>query len=148
MATQSGVRRPKLDDSSSDKVIGELLGHGTSNPRAKKLASDWRGFIREEFDLTDAQRRDLDAVGAKEREGVQEALRSAVEQGGRFRFHPANGGEGDLEVSVRTREHEVGVGTIFHCHFGGGKGWHCFRGPHQDPPPDPQPPASGPFDPT
>jgi hypothetical protein len=150
MATQSGVRKPKLDDSSSDKVIGELLGHGSKSPRGQRLTSDWRGFLREEFELTDAERRDLDAIGSHEREMVQEALSQALEHGGRFRFHPANGGEGGLEVRTK-KEHTVGVGGVFHCHFGGGKGWHCLWGDHDDDVENPQPqppPATNPFDPT
>jgi hypothetical protein len=132
MATRSGVRKPKLDDSSSDKVVGEVIAHGSKDPRAQKLGSDWRAFIREEFDLSDAQRRDLDAIESAEREMVQEALRRAIDERGSFRFHPADGGEGELEVMGPKEDPQQEIHfVIFHCHFGGGKGWHCFWGPHR-----------------
>jgi hypothetical protein len=133
MATRSEVRKPKLDDASSGKVVGEVIGRGSKDPRAQKLASDWRGFMREEFDLSDAQRRDLDAIGSAELDMVQEALRRAIDERGGFRFHPANGGQGELEVtgSKEDEEQEIHV-VLFHCHFGGGTGWHCFRGGHRE----------------
>jgi hypothetical protein len=162
MEQAAATRRPKLNE--AERVIGPLLEEGRSgDPRAHRLRSDWRGFMREAFELTREQEGEFAALSREEAQKIQGAFMTALEHGGEIKLRveepaeleirvketPAESGEDPAEPSFRREDRTIG-GTIFHCHTAKKlRDWKCHWGPVEEPPgPPPADPPTGPFDPT
>lgn len=162
MEQAAAMPRPRLDEDSASKVIGAILGGTGRHPHAHLLRSDWRHFMREAFELTPEQHHELVALDREEAQKIQGAFMAALDAGGeitlrveepakleiRLREVAADPEEGG-ERSLKRKDDEIGVGTIFHCHTAKRlRDWVCHWGPPEEPPgPPPPPPPSGPLQP-